>query len=116
MKEKVLLAISTLQVLQGSNAFIPCLLQQPSILSFFNSLFMNGIEETDPLLKKIEIVGISQFVMNDLFYQGSMMPLAHGLILLIQTSSKDITSGSRSNTTNFLEVLFLCICIIIDSC
>ena len=73
---------------------------------------MNGIEETDPLLKKIEIVGISQLVMNDLFYQGSMMPLAHGLVLLIQTSSKDITSGSRSNTTNFLEVLFLCISII----
>ena len=106
LKEKVLLAISTLQVLQGSNAFIPCLLQQPSILSFFNSLFMNGIEETDPLLKKIEIVGVSQLVMNELFYQNSFITLAHGLLLLIRTSSKEITSYSRSNPMNFLEVLF----------
>ena len=77
---------------------------------------MNGIEETDPLLKKIEIVGVSQLVMNELFYQNSFITLAHGLILLIRTSSKEITSYSRSNPMNFLEVLFLCICIIIDSC
>ena len=67
---------------------------------------MNGIEETDPLLKKIEIAGVSQLVMNELFYQNSFITLAHGLILLIRTSSKEITSCSRSNPMNFLEVLF----------
>lgn len=107
----MLLILATLQVLHGSGSFIPLITakQGNTFVNFFNGLFMNGIEETQSLLRKIEVVGMSQMLVNEpAFYQGAWATLGHGVVMLVKANSKDVsTSQLVLEGSNLLGVCFM---------
>lgn len=107
----MLLILATLQILHGSGSFIPLITakSQTTFVSFFNGLFMNAIEETQTLLRKIEVVGISQLLVNEpAFYQGVWTTLGYGVIMLVKANAKDVSTPQLVlDGSNLLGVCFM---------
>lgn len=65
---------------------------------------MNGIEETQPILRKIEIYGVCQMLMDDIFNDETIGLIGFGLEMLVKTTKKEVSTMTFS--TDFLEVGF----------
>lgn len=69
---------------------------------------MNGIEETQPLLRKIEVVGMSQLLsFETAFYQVPLNTLSHGVLMLVRATSKDVNTNLNTSGLDFLDVSFI---------
>lgn len=92
--------ISVLQILHGGDSYIPYL--QGVFLPFMRNLFINGVEETQNVLRKIEIAGVCQFMESYPFDTQSLSLLGYGIELLVKISKKDVSTSWLGD--GFLEV------------
>ena len=95
--------IAVLQVLHGSDSYIPAL--QAAFVPFMRNLFINGIEETQDVLRKIEIAGVCQLMENYPFDTQTLALLGHGIVLLTKISKKDVSTSWLGD--GFLEVVLI---------
>lgn len=107
-------AIAVLQILHGSASFIPHLTQKGlnAFITFFNTIIVNGIEETQPLVKKIEIAGLCQLLMNEpSFYQQqqSLGVVSNAIVVLFKVLNKDnvITISNFTDVKSFMPSFLL---------
>ena len=107
MKESTLHILALLTVLHGVQASSSLIAQKDSAVfsSFFTSLFMNGVEDTALITRKIKIVGVCRMLTEDnCFYDRSPLPLAEGVVMLVKIVNHE---GRSNDFRNALEKSFL---------
>ena len=77
---------------RGANVFGP----------FFSTIFANGIEVEDETVRKMEVYGIAQMLLNEpLFYQPPLNAAAQGLIAMMRALMRDVNRNGFAG--NYLE-------------
>ena len=107
MKESTLHILALRTVLHGVQASSSLIAQKDSAVfsSFFTSLFMNGVEDTALITRKIKIVGVCRMLTEDnCFYDRSPLPLAEGVVMLVKIVNHE---GRSNDFRNALEKSFL---------
>ena len=74
---------------RGANVFGP----------FFATIFANGIEVDDETVRKTEVYGIAQMLLNEpLFYQPPLNAAAQGLIAMMRALMRDVNRNGFASS------------------
>lgn len=75
-----------------------------TFISFFITIFSNGIETMDETVRKVEVYGISQMLLKEeSFYQQPYTALAQGILTMMRAVLRDVNKN-LNESSNFLEI------------
>ena len=106
MKEAILNNLSLLTILHGIDCSTKLILARgtETFMSFFTTIFINGIETMDETVRKVEVYGISQMLLKEQsFYQQPFTTLAQGILAMMRAVLRDVNKN-WTDSSNFLDI------------
>ncbi|KNB45510.1 hypothetical protein JH06_0846 [Blastocystis sp. subtype 4] len=106
VKEAILNNLSLLTILHGIDCSTKLILARgtETFMSFFTTIFINGIETMDETVRKVEVYGISQMLLKEQsFYQQPFTTLAQGILAMMRAVLRDVNKN-WTDSSNFLDI------------
>lgn len=97
MKEAILHVMAVLAIYVGAKDATQLIAARGANVfsSFFTTIFSNGIEVEDETVRKTEVYGIAQMLLNEpLFYQPPLGAAAQGLIAVMRAVLRDVNRNA----------------------
>ena len=97
MKEAIIHVMAVLAIYVGAKDATQLIAARGAnvFCSFFTTIFSNGIEVEDETVRKTEVYGIAQMLLNEpLFYQPPLGAAAQGLIAVMRAVLRDVNRNA----------------------